>query len=66
MRNKIKQWLISLANAIGDKSYYDFGEPICHLVTYKDMLVVSTKNTVYYFKDGKWMGLSPKNRKMEK
>lgn len=52
MRNKIRSWLIRLANWIGDGSYYDFGEPVIALVTFRKNLIIGTSNSLYKY-DGK-------------
>lgn len=53
MRNKIKRLLIRLANWIGDKTYYDFGDEIVGLRQFEDSLYVGTKGSVFRSKDGK-------------
>jgi hypothetical protein len=64
MKNKIRQWLINLANKIGDKDYYDFGEPITQVVVFGDTLIVSTKHSIYGNRGGKskWLKVKPTNK----
>jgi hypothetical protein len=53
MRNKIRDILIRLANWIGDRGYYDFGEPIKYTQTWKDGLVVATSTKLFFSDDGR-------------
>ena len=53
MRNKIKGLLIILANWIGTKDYYDFGEQVIALQQFKGKLFVATKHTLYQMNEKK-------------
>lgn len=52
MRQKIRFWLINLANKIGGQEYYQFGEEITGMLEHKKKLIVCTKTQMYSF-DGK-------------
>lgn len=52
MRNRIRNWLIDLANKIGTKEYYQFGEEIRGMVEHKGELIVFTEKQIYKH-DGK-------------
>lgn len=58
MRNKIRWWLIILANFIGTKEHHDLGEPIVGLVTLGKKLFVATKGSLYLYKDKKYTRIS--------
>ncbi len=59
MRNKLRWWLIKVANWIGNpnpctEGYYDFGEPIKQTFSYGKWIVVSTERSIYYYNNKKW------------
>lgn len=61
LRNRVRDFLIRLANDIGDKTYYDFGEPIVNGFTFKKKLIVFTKSGIYALGKGKtWTKVSRK------
>lgn len=55
IRQRIRTWLIDLANRIGGKDHYDFGEPIVGISTYKNFLIAATKHSVWSTTGKKWL-----------
>lgn len=51
MRNKIRWYLIKLANWIGTKEHFDFGEPIVAVVPHLNSLIVGTSSGLFKYKE---------------
>ena len=58
VREKVRHWLIRLANRIGSGEYYDFGSPIISTFALKNVLIAATRSSIYGYKDGKWVKMS--------